>query len=309
MSEQTEIPVEQEIDAEVKEAQSLALRENSLILSITSGQDATDLIQKRMKNLVQLRRAAFFLSSPSDWVLFRDLDGNEFAMLAGDSRERICDMLGISTSLARPVDDLGNFAPMAVESPDGQKGIRAWCDARCALMVRELLNIEATIWEDEDFTGRKGGRDHRPSLMTRLRAKAVRIFAGASRVPASELTDIFGGEEWKSKARKGHGYGSSADRQAEGVSETGLETAKQELREEILRFAAGDQNTAKAILKRITSYPAYTSKKTGKDVKAFAGMESVERFTKKWQIENAWDKLRNDTEYQAWNEGGGESKE
>jgi len=292
-------PVVDETAQELLAIQRPNLRD-PMIDQITALSNAAELIEARGRYLEQLRGAALKNVSPSDWTIFKDRDGNEVGMVSGGGSEKIAQFYGIRIFNVRPVDDIGCFSPKEIVAPSGKKGLRAWFDATNQIDHRILETEEVTVWEGENFTGRAGNEgDLRVSLRTRMTNRAARKFAAAARVPRVELEKILGDPKLFNQCRKGSGFGTSSDRGAERVAEGDLTALKKELWDELVRFANGNHETAKATLKRITSYPSFKNS-DGKTIKAFEGMISIDGFTRADKIQKTIERLHKDKEYKAW---------
>lgn len=264
--------------------------EHSVMDQLAKMEQAAAIFQRRCELLDTCHIAAIRRTRPEDWVLFRDKQSNEVAMLTGPGADLVAELYGVCIRNLRPVDDRGCFAPEKIVLGAGVYSYRATFDAFARINGRAVENMEAERRSDEDFTGRlidKDGKfafgkdavaaldaDLRASVARLAMTKAVRILCGMSRVPRSELD-----RAWKDsgktseQCRKGSGYGTSQDRQAQGASNNTAAAGEAEaLWKQILARTGGDDTEAKNVLKAITSF-------TGKDGKAFPGYDSWQRIT------------------------------
>jgi hypothetical protein len=288
-------PIEAEHDYEV----ALAARTDLAVLDRLTGiERAAEIFARRVDLIAACHRAALRATRPQDWVLSRDRHGTETAMLCASGADIVAQIYGVVVTNMRPVDARGIFEPDRLARSNGSFGYRAWCDATSRVTGGAVEALECVRWSDEDFTGRatdargeivatRGAAldsDLRASVYRLARTKAVRVLCAMTRLPVSELSAAWSGTDRSlEQCRRGHGYGSSAERAAAAVSDAGIESRRDELRAAVLSVVGGDANAARAMLREVTA---------GKD---FAGFESVDRMTKIWQIENALLRLRGRT--------------
>src|SRR3990172_13079780 len=284
---------------ELDEEWSLAERaEKSLIERLQRMQDAALVFERRTQLIETCHLVAIRRTRPQDWVLFRDRQANEIAMVTASGAQLVAEVYGVVIQNVRPIDERGMFAPEVVTYPNGSFAYRASCDAWSRVNGRSIEALEIARRSDEEFTGRgvtKNGdltvkpgertgaldSDLRSSVLTGLQTKAVRVLCGMSRVPIADLDRAWKDTPKKvSECRKGSGYGTSTERSAATVADTDVPAEAKKLGEEILKRVAGDKSAAADLLREITA---------GKD---FKGFDSVARFTQAWQLENAWKKLR-----------------
>jgi hypothetical protein len=289
-------PLDVEISAET---QLVALAERSLLARLEQSENASMVLAKRAELMKTAYQLALRATRPEDWILTKDKQGAEIAMLAGPGADQVANLFGIQLFNIRPLDSRGIFQPEKIVDEKDPKRftLRAWCDCFSAINGRAIQALEASRRSDEDFTGRSvdaGGAltfrgegalesDLRAAVQTLLRTKAVRVLAGMTRVPLSELRaaglDI-------ARCRKGHGYGSGDQRRStEGVGGEVTGGAK-EVWEEILRRVGGDESAAQQVLREITAYPA----KDGKYA-AFAGCKSWQELNTEARVGKAKEKL------------------
>lgn len=259
---------------------ALAMLENALAIT------------ERMAQVVSsLRIAAIKMTDPVDWVLSRDKQGNELAMLTASGAQKVASLYGIQL---HPLEGETSLEPSRGQL-NGKLAFTLKCQAHSRLLGRSI-EVEATRREDEEFTGRetdekgelkfKGGHTFEPDLKKSVRTLAittsVRELVGLKNVSRQELDACWlGTTKTTERCRFGHGYGTSQDRSAAGVSEGDVKAKAKELGDEILRRVSGDSDLAKSVLRDITV------NKDGKYAR-----DSVAQFTKVEQVEWAWERLR-----------------
>lgn len=285
------------IDALSDEENTLTKRaEDSFVEALQKLDNGVALFERRAEVMTKCYQAALKRTRPEDWVLFKDRQGNERAMLTGSGADAVSELYGIVVLNIRPLNERGEFAPQKILR-DGDPtiyGYRAWCDAFSRFNGRAIQAVECTRWSDEDFTGRSvdaAGKltkdpkekaaaldsDLRVAVQKLLYTKPARILANMTRVPVSELRSAGLAVE---RCTQGGGYGKSDERAASALTSDEVKALREKLREEILRCCGGDAAEARDLLAEITK---------GKD---FAGHKSVERMTQDWQVENAMAKLK-----------------
>ena len=158
-----------------------------------------------------------------------------------------------------------------------------WADGFCAITGQVVEGVYYAVRSSDEFVGRGTAQDLKSACRTGLDAKIVRVLLGVRKVPVDRLKEF--GLSYD-KMHKGKGYGTSAARRASKVTEEGVDEARNKLRDEILRCTGGDKGDARSVLKEITSSPKTDTNK------GFAGFDTVDRLTKKWQVDNAMEKLK-----------------
>ena len=160
-----------------------------------------------------LRKAAFALVDPEDFVLSRDREGNETAMLAGPGAQKIAPLLGIA------ITNLRGPGGQPVSEPVYENGTAVIIgDIESRVLGTVLESVRAERDASEGFAGRAGNRgDLKSAANTLLLSKGVRTMLGMSRIPLAVLKE--NGID-VARCRRGHGYGSSGERQA-GTVPTG----------------------------------------------------------------------------------------
>lgn len=272
----------------------------SLLRLAERGEAGADLFERRTKLLNRARAAVIAMTKPRDWVLSRDRSGAIVGYLASTGIPQVCQLFAIEYQ-AFPNTEDGRFNPERVlreHAPSGVYGYRCWCRASSQLLGGWTLTVEATRWNDEEFTGRgvtadgkidtrRGAlaldSDLRLAVYSLAVAKAVRELTGLEGVAGPELEA--GGLDLK-QCRLGMGFGSATERDAGRVAPEDIKAAAVELGEDILKRVGGDVSAAASLLKEITSKPA-----SGKS-KGFEGFVSIARLTEQWQIDNAWKRLK-----------------
>jgi len=254
-------------------------------------ENSAAIFQKRLELQELCFRAAIKRTHPQDWTLTKWKDGSVTARLMESGCNVVGQAFGIEVHGIRPLDKNGNPAPQRSANPNGSYTLRLWCDARSKVTGLDVEGIMAARRSDEDFTGRSvdgdGNMTTNPSkragaldsdlevaVLTLCRTKPIRILSGTTKVPASVLDDCWAGTKKTSAAcPKGHGFGSSTDRNAAGVTEPDVVKGAAELWATILQRTGGDADAARDVLREVTSF---TPKGGGKP---FAGYDSVARIT------------------------------
>lgn len=263
-------------------------------------------VEKAMQALARVMRSMREIAIQDtvgiDWTLYKDRDGREVGVPRDSGCVKMRKWLGVSVYNHRHDDGSGKEGPRvwtdAVDEGDGTKRqvqvVSGLVDAHCVRTGETIVGIPYAVRNEPDqFTGRKHPKtklsnisDMLASWRTGADAKATRVLGGVRKIPKEELqergVDV-------TKCYLGHGHGSSADRAAAGVSETGIEGRRTLLRNSILRRVGGELDAAKKLLRECTSRPPNPRKKGDK---GFAGCDSVERLTMGWQIDNAFTKLK-----------------
>jgi len=276
--------------------------DESLIETLTRLENAAEVFKRRAELLEACYLAALKRTRPQDWVLTKDRQGSETAMLTVSGADLVAEVYGIVIRGIGPTNEKGEFKPEKTPVPglDGVYSLRAHCSAFSRVNGRAVELLEFSRRSDEDFTGRSitsTGKltttpaesigaletDLRGAVLTGMRTKAVRVLCGMTRVPVSELSKAWEGTEKKvADCRKGHGYGTSSDRGAKGVADAGVAELVDKLRKDILAAVGGDASAARQLTKEITANKA----------KGFAGFDSVDRLTQGWQVEQAVKNLK-----------------
>jgi hypothetical protein len=285
------------LDEILEESRQTERAERSFVEKLSAMAEAEEIFERRTRLIETCYLVAINRTRPEDWILFKDPQGNVHAMLAASGAQLVAEVYGIKLSNVRPRDDQGLFDPERVVYSPGIFGFRGACDAWSRINGREQM-IEMTRRSDEDFTGRtvdEAGRfthdkdkkvgafegDLRSSVLTGLLTKSVRVLCGMTRVPISDLERAWGTSGKKTeRCRKGHGFGSSADRNAGAVTSDDIKTEVEKLKAEVTRCVGGDLGAAKKLVREITSGPN------------FAGFDSLDRITKDFQVTQAWTNLK-----------------
>lgn len=259
-------------------------------------------VDGQMKALQALRLASLQLTTERDWVLFRDKDENEWALLR--YCPRVAQLWQIQVFDVRFARADGSYVsaaeavpePVMVQRESGRNA-RSWrylFSARSIVTGDVIRDIEAERCEDEQFVGRYGASmekdkqnesDPRKAARTLCESKAQRMLSGLVRVPPTEIQAAWQGTE-KSLGRitRGAGYGTSKDRAATKVADADVKKARMEAGNAMIGLAGGDKREAAALLKEWTANPNAK--------KPFAGFDSIEQITQMWQVEALWKKIR-----------------
>ena len=271
--------------------------ERSFVEQLSAMADYAQIFERRTQLLETCYLVAIGRTRPEDWIVSKDPQGDTTATLAASGAQLVAEVYQVKLSNVRPKDDRGLFDPARTEIAAGVYSFRGSCDAWSRINGREQM-VEMTRRSDEDFTGRTvdadGGLtndrqkrigadegDLRSSVLTGLLTKAVRVLCGMTRVPPGDLAKAWKGTEKKvEQCRKGHGFGTSAARNASDVTPEEIKASVEKLKLEVTRCAGGDIGAAKKLIKEITSSPT------------FAGFDSLDRITKDFQVPQAWANLK-----------------
>lgn len=262
--------------------------------SLAMMEGAMQIVEKKQEMQAFFMKAAIAMTNPQDWVLNRDRDGNESAMLCAPAAEKIAILWGIEipADSIRPRDEQGIFRPELVTKGD-ERIYTGYYDAYCTLTKMHYCNMSFSRSNKEKFLGRSNAltkqgeltedSDHKKSVRTGMLTDAVRHITGVRGLTAENLKDH--GIDI-TKCRKGHGYGTSTERGAQSVSSDDLRKLQNELGEEILKRVGGDKQAAQQLCEECSSW-------TNKEGEPIKGKRSVSQLTKgDWQIRQAWKNLR-----------------
>ena len=273
---------------------SIEADESTLISRLVVNPDqAQKALEVRAKLFGTLRKSAIRETNPQDWVLNRDREGNVLAMPKSAACAKIGEQYGINVYDIRPIDAGGAFRPEIDKNDDGSVVVKAWCSARSEVTGRDVPMIEAVRSSKEKFIGRDDfPSDLRNSVLTLLNSKSVRIIAAVSGLSLDQLNDAWEGIDYKNtdKCVKGHGFGSSGDRAASGVTAKDVKEDQIKLRDDLLRRCQGSQDDAKKLLMELTTF-------TNSKKEVVKGKESVSRITSEAQMKVVWVKLRKHPDY------------
>lgn len=287
-----EVVVEQETALAPVHGGRLLPTEAPPVAALAMMEDALKIATRMAEVVAGVRRAAITMTDPVDWVLNKDRQGNEVAMLTASGAQKVASLYGISVKPIPPATDL---TPERV-SINGKLAFKLRFRAHSRFLGREI-ETEATRREDEEFTGREtdqagefsfqGGHTYEPDLSKAVRTLSLKTgvveLVGLKSVSRAELDDCWAAAGKSSKTcRFGHGYGTSNDRAAGKVADATAKTSAEELRIEILKRVSGDESAAKDLLREITANPE----------KGFKGNSSTAQLTQDWMVERAWKALR-----------------
>jgi hypothetical protein len=281
----TEEPADLAIIPEYIEAEALVPKIQTGILQALAlqGQGKLERYLKEMQGALDVvKTTAIRNSHPFSWTKYRDRDGKVICVPRDQACVEIRKWLGINITNYRPVNSEGTVDPKVTY--DDSSGTRVtvvemWADGESKLTGEAVEQIYYAAKSDDDFIGRKGRtQDLKASCRTGLDAKITRILSGLRKVP-EELLQKEGLDT--EQCYKGHGYGTSSDRGAAKVTEEGVGTTKKALADEVLSRVGGDVDTARSLMRDITSNPP-----------KFDGFDTAARLTKQWQVDAAWEKLK-----------------
>ncbi len=271
------------------------MREESIAaLALIDPSQVEARLSAREKALGKLREIAIRKSHPFDWTLYKDREGHVVGVPRDSAAVVIRKWMGISIFNYRPTEHgipEPRITKEIVQDKDREGAVvgehevtiaEMWADGLCALTGEPLESIYFAARSDKPFVGSGTLQDLKAACRTGLDTKVTRILSGLRKVPVDQL-QLLGVDTTKSI--QGAGYGSSADRAAGRVAEEGVGEKAKALGDEVLRRVAGDVAAAKQLLSEISSW-------TDKDGKKVKGFDTVAKFTRPFQVENAWKALR-----------------
>ncbi len=300
---QTGLPfVPDEIDREEREERerqerkrrSGVLEENIAALALIDPEKVEVRLIAREKALAKLREIAIRKSHPFDWTLYKDREGHVVGVPRDSAAVVIRKWMGISIFNYRPVEDgipVPKLSTEIVQDKDKDGNVTGehtvtvfemWADGLCGLTGEPIESVYYAVRSDKPFIGSGTLQDMKSSCRTGLDTKVTRILSGLRKVPVDVLKA--NGID-TTQSIQGAGYGTSADRAAGRVAEEGVAEKAKALGDEVLRRVAGDVAAAKQLLSEISSWK-------DRDNKIVKGFDTVAKFTKAFQIENAWKTLR-----------------
>ena len=243
------------------------------------------LLSNRLEILEKARWACIETTVPEDWTLFRGPEGDVNGVPRKSGCVRMRKIMGITVSDYRPKGATGDAEPdISHEESKEKKGgqvtiVTMLADGYCHLTGETIDDVRHSVRSDESFTGRGTVQDLIQSCRTGLDSKVTRILSDTVKVPESVLKEH--GIETE-RCYKGHGFGTSKDRLGKSVADEGITEQAGKLAREILSRTGGDKEAARQVLVEITK----------NEEKKFKGFDSVERFTKQWQLDGAWERLK-----------------
>ncbi len=262
-----------------------------------------DALRAREKAIAIMGEVAIKGTNAYDWTAFKDREGRIVCVLRDSGAVKIRKWLQIRIFGHRPHPEAVNGGASHAEprmtrvdedvtDKDGHRTgekrevyvAEMWADGICELTGEMVEGVHIALRSTDSFTGRGTLEDLKVSCRTGLDTKIVRILSSLRKVPLDTLKAT-GIDE--AKIYKGSGFGTSTERNAGRVAETGEEFTKKKeaFRADILRRVGGDADAARDLLKDITSYKYGPNKdKTG-------WRKSVDEFTEGWQIDKAMEKL------------------
>lgn len=257
-------------------------------------------LEARAELIRTLREIAIKQTAPEDWTLYKARDGSVLGVPTAAACLKIRRWAGVSIYNHRGLN--GESMPNVREAENSKKEkiliIEGLADGQCGRDV--MPGIYFSIRSDDDFVGRatltnnprRGGpreQDLMSCWRTGIDAKVVRAMTGTTKVSEHELKEL---KLDTARCVKGSGFGNAQERSAGSVAEGGVKEKADALWKDILRSVNGNVNDAKSVLKEITSYP----EKPGA-YKAFAGIDSPDKFTTAEKVQRAADKFQQHPSY------------
>lgn len=250
-------------------------------------------LQSREKACEILRTIALKATHGQDWTLYKDPDGHEIGVPRDSAAVVIRKWLGIHIYNLRPLNSRGEPDPIVQteDKDDNGKAVKVrvvemWGSGFSTVTGEVAEDVYFSRRSDEPFVGRGTIQDLKASCRTGLDGKIVRILSGLRKVPKEQL--LIAGLREKD-FHLGMGFGRSSDRAATRVAEEGVEELRERLRKEVLRVSGGVKSDAVKILLDCTKGEP-DPKNPGKE--PFKGFDSVDRMTKVWQFEGAFERLK-----------------
>lgn len=188
--------------------------EGGIMDLIANEERAVELVKARAATVSHARRAAISVTTPEDWVFFRDYDGRETGYLQDAGADRVRDIMGIEVFNIR--------TPQRIPEKPVEGEAFTYIvigDGRCKLTGQIVEAMEGGRASTDDFIV-KQKEESRPKganleLLVRKSARAnldgniTRELAGLKTVPIQEVVDAWKDQPKKDvrKARVGRGYG------------------------------------------------------------------------------------------------------
>lgn len=277
-------------EIEVQHRESLAYQ--SGLVAKLQGQSPDKwkaLLENRMEMLSTVRAACIAKTVPIDWTLFRGPDGDETASPRKSGCTRIKKIMGITVFNYRPKNANGDayaeITDEVVKRGDRTETVKVAtliADGYCYFTGESIEDVRHEVRSDDPFTGRGTLQDLRQSCRTGLDSKVIRLLSDSVKVPVDVLAqhhiDV-------SKCYKGHGYGSSAGREAAKKSTPELQAAIQEFFDEVMARVSFEKEAAAQLLYECTTF----KNREGKEIK---GIRSFQQFGNTKRIDAAWRSLR-----------------
>jgi hypothetical protein len=252
--------------------------------------DSRQVFERFAETMASFRMCCLRTLDPADLV--RQKTDPPTALLRSCGAVKIAPFLGLSI---RPLPPATDLTPIPFEE-DGRKGFLVRGRFSASFLRLVDIEVEASRRADEQFTGRgvdtsgnfTSRTDERVSAATGDLRRATRSLlltaavrqCGFKSIPLADLTEAWQGTRKRiDQIPGGHGFGTSRDRTAEGVTDVDVKAAARALGEELLRRTGGDKSAAAQLLHEITV------NKEGK-----YGRRSVAEFTKADQVE--WARAR-----------------
>jgi hypothetical protein len=262
-------------------------------------------LEARAELINTIRDIAIKVTAPEDWTLYRARDGSVMGVPTAAAAMKMRRWAGVSVMNHRGMDGAMNPSVRQIKNSVHQDVtvIEGYADGICG---RDTMpGIYFSVRSDDQFIGRAGadtprkGGPRTEDLMscwrTGIDSKVVRCMTGTTKVSSHELEKLLGKEELK-RCVKGSGFGTASERAAGSVAEGGVKEMADALWKDILRAVNGNAGDAKSVLKECTSYPAFKGR-DGSEVKAFAGIDSPDKFTTADKVRRAADKFQKHPQY------------
>jgi hypothetical protein len=271
--------------------------ETSVLSALQTHSDGLAIIERRDQLLKAAYMAALKRTRPEDWILTKDKQGHERAMLGASGSQVIAPLYGVQPSRIWPIDKDGGLAPRREDLGEGIYSLTLWGDFHNGLTGYYLPALEFTRRSDEDFTGRKVATDGkltldragsaapsdlRQAVYTGLLTRAVRITCGMTRVSVRDLADAWSGTNKQTgMIPKGHGYGTGAERAAAEPQTEEQKDKVGKFKADLIAWCGGDEKEALKELALLT----YSKGTDGKEYRCTAWAQFIGKPA--WAIDKA----------------------
>ncbi|HEY3175652.1 MAG TPA: hypothetical protein VGK94_07815 [Candidatus Polarisedimenticolia bacterium] len=260
---------EHRITARIDEDMSLASIEKR-------SQQAIAIFEARTRLLAALDKATILSTSSADWTKFKDLKGNERAMLNADGCRKVMPLHGVEIynlrgpdgdPISEPIivehheDDEVSYSAIIIGDAVSKFHIRQ-PDGSLSdpIVLRRELGIRAERNSDEGFTGRgvisSTNRatmlnDLKSSTRTLLDTKAVRILTATARRDVTDLKE-FGLDPVRMV--EGGGYGTGDERRSSQAATSESKADVESLRTAMVGYCGGDQAKALKLMQELSAF-------------------------------------------------------
>lgn len=177
-----------------------------------------EIIRARAQILEIARKAAIRMTSPEDFLLFKDKEGRVVGYLQDCGCDRVRDLFGISVFKVSH--------PEKVVQPDGSYTYIVTGSGKCSLTQQIIEGIEGGRSSTDDFITRanpplSGAAMElavRKAARANLDGNITRELSGLKSVPLEEIEAAYSGDSTKTRKRfrEGRGFGAGSERSTQG---------------------------------------------------------------------------------------------